>query len=309
MRLEQLKYFLSIAETQSINKTSLEFYTTHQGISKAIRQLEDEIGAPLFTRSSKGMVLTEEGSLLLPVAKRCVKDLHLVQLEIQHRSRNKDLAGLLTLYGAPLSTSTLLPALLDDYATLYPNVRYQINEANPSDILSYVSLHKNALGLVVLLHNPDFHDLYQPYLDQVRLYPLERDEYLCLVSASSPLAERKSISFQEFATYPVTTILPDASENHPLRQLLQRLGQTDIPLSTSSPRLLVQSIISGKYLAISSRRCREENVLFSDNDVTAIPFDEDLSLDIALATNIHPEFDEISETFVDLVKERSGSPM
>lgn len=44
MRLEQLKYFLSIAETQSINKTSLEFYTTHQGISKAIRQLEGEIG-------------------------------------------------------------------------------------------------------------------------------------------------------------------------------------------------------------------------------------------------------------------------
>ncbi len=304
MRLEQLKYFISIANTQSINKTSLEFYTTHQGISKAIRQLEDEIGAPLFTRSPKGMELTEEGALLLPVAEHCIKDLHRVQLEIQNRNRNKDLSGMLTLYGVPLSTYTLLPTLLDDYATLYPNVHYQINEANTSDILSYVSLHKNVLGLVVLLHNPDFHDFYQPYLDQVHLYPLEQDEYVCLVSASSPLSERKSISFKEFSTYPVTTILPDANENHPLRQLMQRFCHSDIPLTTSSTRLLAQSIISGKYLAISSRRCREENVLFSDNDVIALPFDEDLTLDLMLATNLHAELDPISNTFVELVKEQ-----
>ena len=309
MRLEQLKYFLSIAETQSINKTSLEFYTTHQGISKAIRQLEDEIGAPLFTRSSKGMMLTDEGSLLLPVAKRCVKDLHHVQLEIQHLHCEKELAGTLHLWGTPIANTIVLPSLLDDFRVLYPEVSYQVEEANTIDVLRTLALHKNALGLVVMLHNAIFQDMYAPYLGQIQFYPLQQDEYVCLAGAKSPLADYKHISLSEFAAHPVTTITPDNSEDHPLRQLLQRFGQSDMALSTQTPRLLTQAITSGKYLAISSRRCRSESVFFNSEDVVAIPFEEDLTLDIMLATNTHPELDEISQAFVELVKERSGLTM
>ena len=48
---------------------------------------------------------------------------------------------------------------------------------------------------------------------------------------------------------------------------------------------------------------------FNSEEVVAIPFEEDLTLDIMLATNTHPELDEISQGFVELVKERSGSTM
>lgn len=309
MRLEQLQYFISVATTGSLNKTSLEFYTTHQGISKAIRQLEDEMGAPLFIRSPKGMVLTQEGEMLLPIAERCVKDLHHVQLEIQHLHNEKPLTGLLQLYGTPVSNTIILPNLLDDFSVLYPDVSYQIDELNTIEVLRTLALHKNALGLIVMLHNPTFQDIYAPYLSQIQFYPVQQDEYVCVVSANSPFANYKSISFKEFAAHPVTTLLPDANDNHPLRQLLQRFGNTDIAFSTSTPRLLAQAITSGKYLAISSRRCRNETVYFKDNEVVAIPFDEDFTLDIMLALNTHPELDEISQAFVELVKERSGSTM
>ena len=309
MRLEQLQYFLSIADTHAINKTSLEFYTTHQNISKAIRQLENEMGAPLFTRSSKGMILTREGEMLLPIAERCVNDLHRLQLDIQRLHCQKDLEGTLQLWGTPIADVIALPSLLNDFGVLYPSVRYQLEEFNTLDVLLKVSLHRNALGLVVVLHDPAFQEIYLPYLNQVQFYPLQQDEYICLVSAKSPLAERKRISFSEFASHPVTTLLPDASENHPIRQLLQRYGNTDLALATSTQRLLEQAILSGKYLAISSRRSRNEAICFTDEDVVAIPFEEDLTLDIMLATNTHPELDEISQAFVNLVKERSGSAM
>lgn len=306
MRLEQLKYFISIAHTQSINKTSLEFYTTHQGISKAIRQLEDEMGATLFTRSAKGMLLTKEGELLLPVAQNCVKELHRIQLEIQHLQCAKPLAGLLQLYGTPVSDAIVLPELLDDFGILYPDVQYQVDEANTIDILRNVSLHRNMLGLVAVLRNPVFSEIYTPYLSQVQCYPLQQDEYICVVGASSPLAERKRISFNELANYPVTTFLPDASESHPLRQLLQKFGTT-IALAAQTPHLLAQAITSGKYVAISSRRIRTEAAFLDSDKIVALPFDEDLTLDLMLVTNLQPELDDVGQAFLALVKERSAS--
>lgn len=309
MRLEQLKYFLSIAETQSINKTSLEFYTTHQGISKAIRQLEDEIGAPLFTRSSKGMMLTDEGNLLLPVAKRCVKDLCDIQLKISHRNRQQDLEGLLKLWGTPLTNVIVLPSLLDDLHLLYPKVRYQVEEAHTLDILRMVSLHKNALGSVLVLHAPEYQDIYAPYLQQVKLYPLQQDEHVGLVAADSPLAEQKRISLKDFATYPIATLASDAGEDHPINQLLQRFANTNIAFSAQTTRLVAQVVSSGKYVSFGSRRGVSGSAYFNNDNIVVLPFKEDLTIDIMLATNTHPELDEISQAFVELVKERSGSAL
>lgn len=66
-----------MAENHSITKTSLEFYTTHQSVSKIIRQLEEEMEAQLFVRSSKGMTLTPEGEVLIPFEEDLTLDIML----------------------------------------------------------------------------------------------------------------------------------------------------------------------------------------------------------------------------------------
>lgn len=305
MRLEQLKYFISIADTRSINKTSLEFFTTHQGISKAIRQLEDEMGVPLFTRSSKGMTLTQEGELFLPVARHCVQELHAIHLKLLHRKDCGNLDGRLQLWGTPLTNSLVLPALVEDFSVIHPKVHYQITEANSLHILKQVSLQPNTIGLVIVLHDPALQDIYAPYLHQVQHYPLQQDEYVCLASKNTSIAARKSISFAEFCTHPIAALVPDASSDHPVRQLLKKLGNIDLAFATSTPHLCAQAINSGKYLSLSSRRSRTEISLLDDSNVAIIPFDEDLTLDIMLVTNPHPDLDPVTQAFVDLVREQA----
>lgn len=53
MRTEHLKYFVALAENHSITKTALEFYTTHQSVSKVIRQLEEEMERPFLCAAKK----------------------------------------------------------------------------------------------------------------------------------------------------------------------------------------------------------------------------------------------------------------
>lgn len=304
MRLDQLQYFLSVARTHSINKSSLEFYTTHQGISKSIRQLENEIGTPLFSRSKKGMDLTAAGELLLPAAETSVRVLHEALLQINNAERNQDLAGVLSISGTTLTNTLLLPSLFEDFSLLYPQVHFDVRTASQGDILRSVALHRDALGFTTIIRAQEYQDLYEPYIHQSCIYSLQQDEFVCLVSKNSPLAERTQISFSEFATYPVACSLPDTHDGHILSQLLARAGSTEPTFFSQSPRLIAQAITSGRYIAFSSRRSHDSAVfpeLHQENTVV-IPFIEDLSFDIALVTNLQPQLDEIGETFVAFVK-------
>lgn len=70
MRLEQLEYLVTVAETHSMNTASHLLHVTHQNISKAIRQLEEEMGFAVLNRNKQGTTLTEKGSELYNYAKQ-----------------------------------------------------------------------------------------------------------------------------------------------------------------------------------------------------------------------------------------------
>lgn len=303
MRLEQLSYFLSVANTHSMTKTGQAFYTTHQSISKAIRQLEDEMGAPLFERSVKGMQLTTAGEHLLPVAKECVHKLHRVQLDIKHLNRNQNLKGELQLYGTLISNTIVLSDLLDDFNTLYPNVHYHIKESSNLDVLRKVALHKSTIGFVWMPQNEAFRAGYKPYLSEVKLYPIYQDEYVGIISNQSPLAANDKISIDEFIQYPFALYTTDEQEGSSLAQLFSVIGEGRISFSASNSKMCLQAVASGRYVSIGSQRSYNN---LSDTDkrgLTLLPFEEDMMIDIMLATNIKPELDEINQAFVDLVNE------
>lgn len=305
MRAEHIKYFIALAENHSITKTSLEFYTTHQNVSKIIRQLEDEMGAQLFERTPKGMTLTPAGELFLPVARDTLQAFQQVRLDIAHIQRYREMQGLLKLWITPITASHSMRSLIEDFNVLYPKVRYQLNEGNPLDILQYISLHPNALGIVAILHNENYQYFYQPYIKQVNLYPLFKDEYFCFVSVHSPLAKLKHVSFKEFAKHPIAMMQStDGTKEHPFVQVLIELGKTTPTLTTQSRQLYIHSIASGRFVGIANRQAHELLKTFSDDDMVLVPFEEDLTLDIAFVTNLQPKLDEVSTAFVDMVQER-----
>lgn len=301
MRAEHIKYFLALAENHSITKTSLEFYTTHQSVSKAIRQLEEEMETQLFTRSQKGMTLTPQGELMLPVARQTKDAFHRLRLQLTHLDRCQSMEGLLHIIGTPVSNVTTTQNLIEDFRTLYPHVRYQVDELNAAEAMRYIALHQNSLGLMVVMHDPAYHTFYKPYIDQVKLFPLQKDEYICLAGANSPLAEKKAISFQEFIQHPIAMLQMEGELDFPFTQLLRQKADIEPMLLTESRHLYTQAIEQGNYVGASSRHTSSKSTLFSHSDIVLIPFEDDLTLDIMLATHKHPELDEVSQAFVDMV--------
>ena len=67
MQLQQLEYFVKVAELGSLNKAAEVFYVTQPALSKAIQNLEQEIGAEVLRRTNKGVSMTEDGKKALRI--------------------------------------------------------------------------------------------------------------------------------------------------------------------------------------------------------------------------------------------------
>lgn len=65
MKLTQIYYALKVAENGSMNKTAENLYISQPTLTNAIKDLEEEIGIRIFERTSKGVILTREGSTFL----------------------------------------------------------------------------------------------------------------------------------------------------------------------------------------------------------------------------------------------------
>ena len=61
MTLSQLEYIMEIYHYGSMNKASQHLFVSQSAISTAIRELEEEMGITIFSRSNRGITLTEEG--------------------------------------------------------------------------------------------------------------------------------------------------------------------------------------------------------------------------------------------------------
>ena len=75
MQIQQLTYFVAIAEQGSINKAAEKLFVTQPNLSKAISNLENELKVRIFNRTNKGVVLTDEGKKLYQYARTIINQI------------------------------------------------------------------------------------------------------------------------------------------------------------------------------------------------------------------------------------------
>jgi DNA-binding transcriptional LysR family regulator len=148
VQLQQLSYFIAVAELRHFTQAAETLGVAQPSLSKQIRALETELGAPLFSRARGNITLTPAGESLLPLAKRILADVDTARLEVQ------ELAGLrrgrVRLGATPSLCAGLLADVLHRFHSAYPGIRLLVEEGGSHDLVREVTRGSLDLALVIL---------------------------------------------------------------------------------------------------------------------------------------------------------------
>jgi DNA-binding transcriptional LysR family regulator len=148
VQLQQLAYFVAVAEVRHFTRAAETLRVAQPSLSKQIRTLEAELGAPLFSRARGNIALTAAGEALLPLARRVLADVDTARREVQ------DLTGLrrgrVRLGATPSLFAGLLADVLARFHARYPGIELRVDEGGSRDLVHDLARGDLDLALIIL---------------------------------------------------------------------------------------------------------------------------------------------------------------
>ncbi|MBX6392662.1 MAG: LysR family transcriptional regulator [Burkholderiales bacterium] len=172
MELRHLRYFVALAETLNFGRAAARLHISQPPLSRQIRALEHELGTPLFMRTARGVQLTEAGALLLPKARRLLRDAEALRAGARHIASGE--IGRLNIGFISTAAYNILPALLPAFHRAHPHIKLQLQEAT-SDV-QLAALRDGGLDVGFVLP--------QPLEAALRYQPLYREPLIAALPAS-----------------------------------------------------------------------------------------------------------------------------
>jgi len=191
MELRQLQQFIAVAQTLNFRRAAERLHMAQPPLSVAIRKLEEEVGAQLFERQSRGVVLTAAGAAALGPAQRCLADASALRDAAQAAAGGE--RGLLRVGFVGSATYALMPRLLPAFRARYPHVELILRESTNLELLALVDSEELDIGLVRYPTGS---------ASDLRFEIVERDVFCAVLPARHPLAKNKRLTLAMLASEP-----------------------------------------------------------------------------------------------------------
>ncbi|MFC4933205.1 CysB family HTH-type transcriptional regulator [Massilia sp. GCM10023247] len=196
MNLHQLRFVReAVRQNYNLTDAAKALFTSQPGVSKAIIELEEELGVDIFTRHGKRIRgLTEPGRLVL-------QSVELIMQEIDSLKRiGKEYAahdsGSFTIATTHTQARYILPKVVQAFMGKFPKVRLSLLQGNPKQIADMVKIGQADLAIATEAIAA---------IDGLVTLPCYQWEHVLVVPPDHELLRSKAISLEEIATYPLIT--------------------------------------------------------------------------------------------------------
>ena len=196
MNLQQLRYLCAIVDHGlNVSDAAEALHTSQPGISKQVRQLEDELGVRVFVRQGKRLAsLTPAGESVVATARRALREIgNLKRVGAEFHSEDQ---GTLAIATTHLQARYVLPPVLRDFAIRYPKVKLELHQGNPTQVAEQTARGDADLGIATeaIAMNPDLVTL-----------PCYQWNRCVLVPRDHPLTKDKPLTLPALARHPIIT--------------------------------------------------------------------------------------------------------
>ncbi|RZF27912.1 LysR family transcriptional regulator [Paraburkholderia sp. UYCP14C] len=271
MDIKQLRALLAVAETGSVTRAAGLLHIVQPAVSRHLKLLEEDVGAPLFDRGRYGMELTEAGDILVEYARRALFELDRARAEIKPAMGT--VSGVATIGLLPSTANLLAGALISAAKMRYPGIRIRLTVGYAGHLQQWL---ESGEVDAALLYNPKA-------LPAINARPLLEEQLYVVGPNDSSLEPSVAVSFAELAQWPM--ILPSAP--HGIRSLLDQACldsgvELDLVTETNSMDVQKALVMTGHgFTILPAIAVRDE---LTRGELKAAPLTKpDLRRQIALA--------------------------
>ena len=212
MNLSQLRYFRKLAEVQHFTRAAERLYITQPALSNSIKQLENELGVPLFEQYGRNVRLTKYGREFNEYVSEGLdvidKGIQIAQEHANSLSGTIDIGTIFTVQ------SDYLPALLRTYRGIY---------GTQVDVRLYQGLTQ---GFLEKLEDGTYDVAICAYADNcpdIEFIPVLTQDLVAVLHEDNPLAQQEYISLDDLGKTKIVTYRPETSIGSEVRDLISDL--------------------------------------------------------------------------------------
>jgi len=235
MDLRQLRYLVTLSEERSFTRAAAREHIAQPALSQQIQRLEREVGLPLVERTTRSVVVTDAGQLLIARARRMLAELEAAREELD------SLRGVLTGRVSIGAMHTMGPVdislVLAGYHRLHPGVELTVREQSSEELAEMLRVDELDLAFLSVTERIESHGL--------GLHQLVSEELVVVLPTTHPLAGRASVSMDQLAEEQFISFREGAR----LRELLFAAGRQH----GFEPRVMLESNETERIRRLVSR--------------------------------------------------------
>lgn len=223
MNFQQLKIIRESARRNyNLTDVANALFTSQSGVSRHIRELEEELGIEIFIRRGKRLLgMTEPGKALLVVAERILNDANNIR-RLANVFTNNDV-GQLVIATTHTQARYRLPSVIKAFRAIYPQVRLALNQGSPDEIVAMLHAGEADIGIASERLMND---------NALAAFPYYRWHHAILVPTQHPLVDVSTVTLEMLNQLPLITYRQGITGRSRVDRAFQAAGMTpDIALS------------------------------------------------------------------------------
>lgn len=251
MNFQQLKIIREAARCEfNLTEVANTLFTSQSGVSRHIRDLEDELGVEIFIRRGKRLLgMTEPGKALLTIAERILDEAGKVR-RLADVFTNET-SGILTIATTHTQARYSLPRVIKAFRQLYPNVRLELNQGSPQEIVTMLMAGEADIGIASeqLVNNPN-----------LAAFPWFSWHHALLVPKGHELEQHQPVSLNKLSQHPLITYRQGITGRSRVDRAFQSAGlRPDVVLSAQDSDVVKTYVKLGLGVGIlADQACETE---------------------------------------------------
>jgi len=196
MNFQQLRIIRETARRNfNLTQVAEALYTSQSGVSKHIRDLEEELGVELFVRRGKRLLgLTDPGRELVPIVERLLLDASNIKRLSEHYARRDE--GELVVATTHTQARYALPPMVAAFKAGFPKVHLLLHQGSPNEVVAMLMAGEADVGVATeaLADEPE-----------IASFPFYSWHHACVVPRGHALAQAGALTLQALARHPIVT--------------------------------------------------------------------------------------------------------